>query len=51
MEGCGSNIRFPLKLLDLSIGEVSGMRGGAVKSIDITQNSDCEGSLLNYNLH
>ncbi len=46
---CGSNIKLPLKLVDLSICEVGGMRGVAVKCIDITQNSDCEGSLLNYN--
>ena len=29
--------------------EAGGMRGVAVKCIDITQNSDCEGSLLNHN--
>ncbi len=46
---CGSTIKLPLKLVDLSIFEVGGMRGVAVKCIDITQNSDCEGSLLNYN--
>ncbi len=46
---CGSTIELPLKLVDLSVYEVGGMRGVAVKCIDITQNSDCEGSLLNYN--
>ncbi len=46
---CGSTIELPWKLVDLSIVEVGGMRGVAVKCIDITQNSDCEGSLLNYN--
>ncbi len=46
---CGSTIKLRLKLVDLSIFEVGGMRGVAVKCIDITQNSDCEGSLLNYN--
>ncbi len=46
---CGSTIKLPLKLVDLSIFEVGGMRGVAVKCIDITKNSDCEGSLLNYN--
>ncbi len=30
---------------DLSTGEVRGMRGVAVKCIDITQNHDCEGSV------
>ncbi len=49
VEVCGSTIKVPLKLVDLSIFEVGGMRGVAVKCIDITQNSDCEGSLLNYN--
>ncbi len=35
----------PLKLPCLSEREVCGMRGVAVKCIDITQNSDCEGSI------
>ncbi len=35
----------PLKLTGLSGGEVCGMRGVAVKCIDIRQNSDCEGSI------
>ena len=46
---CGSTIKLPLKLDDLSIFEVGGMRGVAVKCIDITQNPDCEGSILGYN--
>ncbi len=46
---CGSNIKLPLILDDVSIYEVGGMRGVAVKCIDITQNSDCECRLLNYN--
>ena len=46
---CRSTIKLPLKLSDLSVFEVGGMRGVAVKCIDITQNSDCEGSLLNHN--
>ena len=29
--------------------EAGGMRGVAVKCIDITQNPDCEGSLLSCN--
>ncbi len=45
----GSTIKLTLKLVDLSIFEVGGMRGVAVKCIDITKNSDCEGSFLNYN--
>ncbi len=35
----------PLKLVFLGEREVCGMRGVAVKCIDITQNSDCEGSI------
>ncbi len=39
------NTGLPLKLVFLSEREVCGMRGVAVKCIDITQNSDCEGSI------
>ncbi len=39
------NTGLPLKLVFLSEREVCGMRGVAVKCIDITQNPDCEGSL------
>ncbi len=39
------NLVEPLKLVFLSEREVCGMRGVAVKCIDITQNSDCEGSI------
>ena len=46
---CRLTIKLPLKLVVLSIDEVGGMRGVAVECIDITQNSDCEGSLLRYN--
>ncbi len=46
---CGPTIKLPLKLEDLSVFEVGGMRGVAVKCIDITENSDCEGSLLSHN--
>ncbi len=46
---CGSTIKVPLKVVDLSIFEVSGMRGVAVKCVDITKNIDCEGGLLTYN--
>ncbi len=37
---CGSTKKLPLKLVNLSIVEVGRMRGGAVKLIDITQNSN-----------
>ncbi len=43
-----STVELPLILLFLSIVEVGGMCSVAVKCIDITQNTDCEGSLLNY---
>ncbi len=45
MKVCGSTIELPLKLGGLSMFEAGGMRGVAVKCIDITQNPDCEGSL------
>ena len=39
-------VELPLILLFLSIVEVGGMCGVAVKCLDITQNADCEGSSL-----
>ncbi len=39
------NLFEPLKLVVFVEREVGGMRGVAVKCIDITQNSDCEGSI------
>ncbi len=41
----GLNPGEPLKLSDSRRREVRGMRGVAVKCIDIAQNSDCEGSV------
>ncbi len=41
----GLNRDKPLKLAGESGREVCGMRGVAVKCIDSTQNSDCEGSI------
>ncbi len=41
----GLNPGEPLKLCGWGRREVGGMRGVAVKCIDIAQNSDCEGSL------
>ncbi len=41
----GINPAEPSEPGGLSTGEVSGMRGVAVKCIDITQNPDCEGSV------
>ncbi len=46
---CGSTEELQLKLAVLSAGEVSGIRSVAVKCLDITKNSDCEGSSLDYN--
>jgi hypothetical protein len=44
--GC-STIELPLKLCGSNIVEVGGMCSVAVKCIDITQNTNCEGSLPN----
>ncbi len=41
----GLNPGEPLKLVVLSWRDVCGMRGVAVKCIDIAQNSECEGSI------
>ena len=41
-------VEQPLILFFLSIVEVGGTCSVAVKCIDITQNTDCVGSLLNY---
>ncbi len=43
-----STAELPLILRFLSIIEVGGMCHVAVKCIDMTQNTDCEGSSLNY---
>ncbi len=45
VNGRGFNPGVPLKLCGWRRIEVGGMRGVAVKCIDIAQNSDCEGSL------
>ncbi len=46
---CGSNVTLQLILGVVSAEEVGGIRGVAVKCLDITKNSDCEGSLLDCN--
>ncbi len=46
---CGSTVKLQLILGVLSAAEVGGIRGVAVKCLDITKNSDCEGSLLDCN--
>ncbi len=46
---CSLIVKLPLILLFLNLVEVGGMCCVVVKCIDITQNIDCEGSLLSYN--
>ena len=46
---CGSTVKLQLILVILSVVEVSGIRGVAVKCLDITKNSYCEGSLPSCN--
>ena len=41
----GSTVQLPLKLASLSGFEAGGMRGVAVKCIDIAQNANSVGSL------
>ncbi len=43
----GLTVELPLILLILNAVEVSGMYQVAVKCIDMIQNTNCEGSLLN----
>ncbi len=45
----GSTVKLQLILGVLSAAEVGGIRGVAVKGLDITKNSECEGSLLDCN--
>jgi hypothetical protein len=45
----GSTVKLPLILDILSIVEVGGIHGVAVKCIDTMKNTYSEGSLLNYN--
>ncbi len=44
---CDSTVKLQFILADLSTVEVDGIRGVAVKCLDITKKSDWEGSLLN----
>ncbi len=43
---CSLTVKLPLILENLNAVEVGGMCSVAVKCLDITQNTDCEGSLL-----
>ncbi len=45
MNVCGATVKLQLMLASLSTVEVGGIRGVAVKCIDMTQNPDCEGSI------
>jgi hypothetical protein len=45
---CSLTVDLPLILLVLSVVKVGGMCNVAVKCLDITQNTDCEGSLLDH---
>ena len=45
VKGCGSTAALQLILVTLSAYEVRGIRGVAVKCLDITKNPDCEGSV------
>ncbi len=44
-EMAGLTVDEPSELAALSAAEAGGMRGVAVKCIDIAQNPDCEGSV------
>ncbi len=44
VKSCGSTVELPLILISLNVIEVGGMSSVAVKCLDITQNTDCEGS-------
>ena len=45
----GSTDSLHLKLFFLSVGEVSGIPGVAVKCVDIRRNTGGEGGLLDHN--
>ena len=49
MKSMGSTHTLRLKLLFLSVGEVSGIPGVAVKCVDIGRNTGGEGGLLDDN--
>ena len=46
---CSLTVGMALILMGLNIIEVAGIYGAAVKCIDIVKNTDCEGTLLDYN--
>ena len=44
----GSTVELLSKLVTWNMGEVDGIGGVGVKSVDITRNTDCEGDLLEH---
>ncbi len=46
---CGTTVKLQLILASLGTEEVGGIRGVAVKCLDIAKNSDGEGSWLDCN--
>ena len=46
MKSHGSTVELHWKLMDLSIGEVKGILGVRVKSVDIERNTSGEGASL-----
>ncbi len=48
VKSCSLTVELLLILVFLNLVEVGGMCNVAVKCLDITQNTDCEGSLLSY---
>ena len=49
LKSYGLTVKLALILIGLSIVEVGGIYDVAVKCIDIIKNTNCEGSLLDYN--
>ena len=49
MKGVGSTRKLHWKLVDWSVGEVSGIPSVAVKCVDIRRNTSGEGGLLDDN--
>ncbi len=49
MKSLGSTEELHLKLLDLSVGEESGIPSVAVECVDIRRNTSGEGDFLDYN--
>ena len=49
VKACSLTVELPLILETLSVLEVGGIYGVAVKCIDTIRNTDCEGSLLDLN--